>query len=172
MKDATPPLPALLPPELIAMMDKGVSVIVSACSLAMRPSIMRAVGSSITPGGGTITVYVSRQQSRQLIQDIASTGRIAVVFSEPASHRTVQLKAGSARIRCAEVADEAALVRYLASMEQEVAQVGFSPTYTRAMLAHRLDDVVAISFEPDQAFDQTPGPKAGAALPASPRNAA
>lgn len=170
MNAATPPLPALLPPELIAMMDKGVSVIVSACSLAMRPSIMRAVGSSITPG--TVTVYVSRQQSRQLIQDIASTGRIAVVFSEPASHRTVQVKASRARIRCAEVSDEAALARYLASMEQEIEQVGFSPTYTRAMLAHRLDDVVAISFEPAQAFDQTPGPKAGAALPALPRNIA
>ena len=58
MNAATPPLPALLPPELIAMMDKGVSVIVSACSLAMRPSIMRAVGSAITPDGGTVTVYV------------------------------------------------------------------------------------------------------------------
>ena len=41
MNAATPPLPALLPPELIAMMDKGVSVIVSACSLAMRPSMCR-----------------------------------------------------------------------------------------------------------------------------------
>jgi hypothetical protein len=171
MNAATPPLPALLPPELIAMMDKGVSVIVSACSLAMRPSIMRAVGSAITPDGGTVTVYVSRQQSRQLIQDVASTGRIAAVFSEPASHRTVQLKASSARIRCAEVSDEVALARYLASMEQEVEQVGFGPVFTRAMLAHRLDDVVAISFEPAQAFDQTPGPKAGAALPAIPRNA-
>ena len=32
------------------------------------------------------------------------------------------------------------------------------------MLAHRLDDLVAISFAPEQAFDQTPGPKAGAPL--------
>ena len=29
------------------------------------------------------------------------------------------------------------------------------------MLAHRLDDVVAIEFEPELAFDQTPGSKAG-----------
>ena len=57
-------------------------------------------------------------------------------------------------------------------MEQEVEQVGFRPIFTRAMLAHRLEDVVAISFEPVQAFDQTPGPKAGAALPAMPGNAA
>ncbi|MFC5520700.1 hypothetical protein [Polaromonas jejuensis] len=168
MNAAAPVLPALLPPDLIAMMDKGVSVIVSACSLEMRPSIMRAMGSAIAPDGRSITVYVSRQQSRQLIQDIASTGRIAVVFSEPDSHRTVQVKAGGARIRCAEASDEPALERYLASMEKEIERVGYAPAFTRAMLAGRLDDLVAISFEPAQAFDQTPGPKAGAPLPHGP----
>ena len=148
------------------MMDKGVSVIVSSCGLALRPSIMRAVGSVIAPHGRTITVYVSRPQSRQLLQDIATTGHIAVVFSEPASHRTVQVKASSARIRCAEPADAPVLARYLSSMEDEIQRVGYAPLFTRAMLVHQLDDVVAISFEPEQAFDQTPGPKAGAALPA------
>lgn len=159
-----------LPPDLVAMMDKGVSAIVSACGLDMRPSLMRAVGSAIAAGGDTITVYVSRPQSRQLLQDIASTGRVAVVFSEPSSHRTVQLKASSARIRSAEASDQAALTRYLASMEQEIGRVGFDPIFTRAMLASRLEDLVAISFEPSQAFDQTPGPKAGTALLKSPRS--
>jgi len=162
MTAATPT--TLLPPALLAMMDKGVSVIVGGCGLDMRPSIMRAVGSSVAAGGASITVYVSRPQSRQLLQDIASTGRIAVVFSEPASHRTVQVKGRNALIRAAEASDEAALCRYLQSMEQEIRQVGFEPVFTRAMLAHRLEDLVAISFEPSQAFDQTPGPKAGAAL--------
>lgn len=36
------------------------------------------------------------------------------------------------------------------------------------MLARRLDDLVVISFEPTQAFDQTPGPQAGAPLPHGP----
>lgn len=49
-------------------------------------------------------------------------------------------------------------------MQDEILRVGFDPTFTKAMLACQLDDVVAISFEPTQAFDQTPGPKAGAAL--------
>jgi hypothetical protein len=159
-----PPDSIALPPDWIAMIERGVSTIVSSCSLDMRPSIMRAVGSAIAPDGRSVTVYLSRPQSRQVIQDIASTGRIAAVFSEPASHRTLQLKANRARIRCADARDEPALARYLASMEHEVELVGFSPAFTRAMLACRLEEVVAISFEPAQAFDQTPGPKAGAAL--------
>jgi hypothetical protein len=154
----------LLPPEFVAMIDKGVSAIASSRDLANRPSIMRAVGSAISADGGQVTVYLARSQSRQLLDDVAATGQIAVVFSRPASHRTVQLKSSRASIRDALPADAAVLQRYVASMEQEIGQVGFGPTFVRAMLAHPLDELVAISFEPEQAFDQTPGPKAGAPL--------
>lgn len=148
------------------MVDKGVSTIVGSCDAKLRPSIMRAIGSSITLGGETVTVYLSRQQSRQLLLDVTATGRIAVVFSEPFSHRTLQVKAAQARIRAAQASDEAPLQRYLAAMEGEIARVGFEARFTRAMFAAKLDDLVVISFEPDEAYDQTPGPKAGTALPA------
>jgi len=67
-------------------------------------------------------------------------------------------------LRNAEAADEPVMARYLASMEHEIQQVGFAPHLTRAMLSHKLDDLVAITFEPEVAFDQTPGPKAGTRL--------
>lgn len=146
------------------MVEKGVSTIVSSCGANLRPSIMRALGSGITPDGERITVYLSRRQSRQVLLDVAATGRIAVVFSEPCSHRTLQVKASHAHIREAQAADEPLLQRYLAAMEQEIALVGFDARFTRAMLALNLDDLVAISFKPEAAFDQTPGPKAGRAL--------
>lgn len=160
MRTSTP----LLPPDLIAMVAHGVSTIVSSCDAALRPSIMRAAGSTISQDGRLITVYLARQQSRQLLQDVAANGHIAVVFSEPVSHRTLQVKACSARTRGALPSDQPILARYLAAMQDEILRVGFGPTFTKAMLACQLDDVVAISFEPTQAFDQTPGPKAGAAL--------
>lgn len=160
---------SLIPPELLAMMARGVSVIVASRDLALRPSMMRAVGSEVAPDGSAITVYVSRSQSRQLIQDVATSGHVAAVFSEPATHRTVQVKASRATLRNAETADVPVLARYLASMEHEIQRVGYAPPMTRAMLSHRLDDLVAIRFEPEQAFDQTPGPKAGALLSGSGR---
>lgn len=155
---------SLLSSGHIAMVDKGVSAIVSACDAQLRPSIMRAMGSSITPDGCTVTVYLVRRQSRQLLLDLAATGRIAVVFSEPLSHQTVQVKASQVRIRPAQAPDEPLLQRYRAAMEYELARVGFDARFVRAMFAWQLDDLVAISFEPEVAFDQTPGPRAGAAL--------
>lgn len=153
-----------LPAGFVAMMERGVSVIVGSHDAALRPSVMRAVGSRVADGGRDITVYLSRPQSRQLIQDLAATGRIAVVFSEPSTHRTVQLKASRVEMRNAGEDDVPVLAAYLASMEHEIRQVGFPPEITRAMFAHQLDQVVAVRFTPEQAFDQTPGPRAGAAL--------
>ena len=56
---------AQLPPDLVAMMARGVSVIVASRDAGMRPSLMRAVGSQVEAGGRDITVYLARPQSRQ-----------------------------------------------------------------------------------------------------------
>jgi hypothetical protein len=161
MPDTSAPL---LPAEYLALMARGVSVIVASSSAARVPSLMRAVGSHVADGGRQVTVYVSRSQASQLLDDIASSGQVAVVFSSPVSHQTLQLKSSQVTLRPMDVADLPILQRYRESMEQEVGAVGFPPTFTRAMLAHRIDDVVAIGFRPEQAFDQSPGPRAGTPL--------
>jgi hypothetical protein len=153
-----------IPPELLAMMLRGVSVIAASHDAQLRPSLMRAVGSALAPDGSTVTIYLVREQSRQLLQDLAAGGRLAVVFSEPSTHRSVQLKAARTQLRDAAPQDAPVLARYLASMEREIEILGHSAPFARAMLAHRLEQVVAVSFVPEQAFEQTPGPRAGANL--------
>lgn len=159
-----PASPSLLSPDWIAMVAGGVSTIASSCDAALRPSLMRAVGSTISADGCTITIFLARRQSRKLLQDLSTTGRIAVVFSQPSSHRTLQVKANRVQVRPMEAADHPLLDRYLLAMVQELIAVGVEPLLTRAMLAHTPDDVVAIQFEPADAFDQTPGSRAGARL--------
>jgi hypothetical protein len=155
---------AELPADAIAMIARGVSVIVASRDERLRPSVMRAVGSRIAPDGREITVYLSRPQSRQLLLDLAASGHIAVVFSEPSTHRSLQVKATRVQTRDAHAQDQPVLAAYLASMERELQAIGFPAGMAAAMLQHRLQDLVAVRFTPEQAFDQTPGPKAGAAL--------
>ena len=159
-----PPV-AALPSGFAEMMASGVSCIVSSCSATLQPSIMRAMGTLVQPGAAEITVFLSRSQAGQLLQDIADTGRMAVVFSHPASHRTVQFKARHPRLRDATEADLPVLQRYLCAMEDELAEVDIGRPFVHAMFSHCLEDLVALSFVPEQAFDQSPGPKAGAVLP-------
>jgi general stress protein 26 len=160
---AAKPMSALsqLSPDLVAMMARGVSVNVASRGASLRPSVMRAMASSVDAAAGTVTVYLARRQSAQLLRDIESTGCIAAIFSEPSTHITVQLKATATTLRDAKEEDRPALERYLASMEQEILRVGHPPPVTRAMLSWRLDDLVAVTFAPEQVFEQTPGSKAG-----------
>lgn len=155
---------ARIPSDMLAMMRRGVSVQVGSRGPDLRPSLARAVGSSIEPADGRITVYLWRPQATQLLADIVATGQLAVVFSEPRSHLALQFKSHQATVRPATDADRPALQRYLAAMEDELADVGYGREFARALLAHQHADVIAVSFEPDQAFDQTPGPRAGSAL--------
>jgi hypothetical protein len=163
--------PSLLAPEWIAMVAGGVSTIASACDAALRPSLMRAVGSTISADGRLVTIFLARRQSRQLLQNLAATGRIAVVFSQPSTYRTLQVKADRVDVRPMVEADRPLLDRYLAAMEKELVEVGVLPHFTRAMLSYTVDDVVAIAFAPTEAFDQTPGSRAGARIGAEPAKA-
>lgn len=158
----------LLSAEHIALVDQGVSAIVASRDAALRPSVMRAVGSRISADGRHVTVYLRPSQSRQLLADIAATGHIAVVFSDPPSHRTLQVKATAALLRPAGPEDEAVLRRYLVAMQHAVGQVGYGPDYVAAMLAAPPHDLMAVEFTPESAFDQTPGPRAGTPLPSPP----
>lgn len=159
-----PAPPVSFPPDHLAMMERGVSAIVASASRTLVPSVMRAVGYRLAPGATEITVYLTRSHSRQLLQDVADTGRVTVVFSEPSSHCTVQVKSSCARVVPA--GDDAAAVtqRYRVAMEHELDRVGFPREFAQAMLAHEPDDVVAIHLVPEVAFDQTPGPRAGMTL--------
>ena len=155
-----------LPAPLLELMRRGVSVNVASRDAALRPSLMRAMGSDVAEDGRRVTLFLARSQSAQLLQDVASTGRLAVVFSEPATHLSVQLKAVAAQLRPATEADRPILERYLASMEIELSRVGIPAQLVRALLAWRLDDLVAVTFTPQEAYDQTPGAKSGNLLEA------
>lgn len=157
-------MPALLSPAHIALIDQGVSVIVASRDAQLRPSVMRAMGSQISTDGSCITVYLRPSQARPLLADLAAGGPVAVVFSDPPSNRTLQVKAGSARARAATPADQAVLRRYQRSMRQRLGQIGFAAQYVAAVLTAPASDLVALEFTPEAAFDQTPGPRAGRAL--------
>lgn len=155
---------ALLSPDNVAFIARGVSTLVASRDAQLRPSVMRAMGSTVSPDGRCVTVYLSRFQARQLLSDLASCARIAVTFSQPASHRTLQLKARALRLRETTPQDEAVIEHYRAGMYRAVGEVGLGPSFVDAMLATDLDALVAVEFAPDEAFDQTPGPRAGHAL--------
>ena len=132
---------ALLSPSHIALIAQGVSAIVASRNADLLPSIMRAIGTQISPDGQLITVFLRASQSAQLLADIATCGPIAVVFSDPASNRTVQVKSGSARIRPATPGDQAVLRRYRGNRAAAARHLGMSRTTLWRRLKQISDEV-------------------------------
>lgn len=147
-----------------AFLQGGISMCVSACSRDNVPTLARATGCRISPDHRRVTVFVSAIQAATALECIRDTGSIAVVFSEPSTHRTVQLKGSDAVIGELSGDDLSIIERYRLSFAQELKPLGFIPTQIETLLAFPADEIVSLSFTPTAAFSQTPGPKAGEPL--------
>jgi hypothetical protein len=88
---------------------------------------------------------------------------VAVVFSEPSTHRTVQVKGIDAEVAPCGPDDAGLAQQYLRGFVDEISQLGFAADVAQTMLSYG-DGLMAVHFSIDAAFEQTPGPSAGEAL--------
>nr|WP_295836904.1 hypothetical protein [uncultured Azospirillum sp.] len=151
-------------------LDRSLSVNVATSDRDGRPLVARAVAArvspGIAPGSQWLTVLIDGHANAVLVAAVEETGRLAVVFTEPSTHRSIQIKD-----ECATVADptaeEAALPGpYINGFIAELAGLGFTEAFVRAVMAFDPADLVALHLDPAEVFDQTPGPKAGERIPA------
>ena len=156
--------PALVSPELAALMRRRVSIIVGSCDAQQRPHLMRALGCRLSPDRRELTVFLAEVAGREVLADLRENRRIAVVFSEPSTDRTLQLKGEDARVEPAAAGDHALVQHYIECFADEIAMLGFERELVKTLFAHRPDELVAVRFTPGEAYEQTPGPNAGAAL--------
>ncbi len=155
----------LLDEEGAAFVQSGVSIVAASRDAALVPSVGRAVGCRVAADRRRVTVFVAASQAPELIADLTACGRIAVVFSRPSTHRTLQLKADDAVVRPLAGGEAALPERYVAGFAADIAKLGHTEAQARTLVACVDGDLVAIDFTPGAAFEQTPGPNAGAPLP-------
>ena len=157
----------LLDEDTGAFLETGISIVAASRDDTLSPSIARASGCRVSADRRAVSIFLPSSQATRLVDDVRRCACVAVVFSRPSTHRTLQLKAEDARVRPA-TADEASVVeRYVEAFGREIGLLGHTDEQAQAMFAFRLDDLVAIDFTPSAAFEQTPGPKAGTPLAVS-----
>jgi hypothetical protein len=153
----------LLSAEDLALLNQGLSVSVASRDARNIPNMVRAVGHRVERSG-EVTVFLSRVDGRGVLEDLRDNGAIAVVFSQPSTARTVQLKGTGVAIATASAADFAAVARCREALAADLANAGFSREFALRLLDAPDEYIVAVRFLPRSAFDQTPGPRAGAPL--------
>lgn len=157
-----------LPPDLIDLVQSGMSITVAGRDERLVPSIAKGAGCRVGDDGREVTVLVFAEAAEAVLRDIATNRLVAVVFSRPSTNRTVQLKGRDALCVPTQPADLALVRRQLALFAADLGRLGWNEDFVQAVFWHDPTQLVAIRFTPDGAFAQTPGPGAGAALSLQP----
>jgi hypothetical protein len=157
-----------LPPSPIGaqqaeLIGRRVSIIVGSRDAALRPHLMRAVGCMLSDDRREVTVLINQRAAETVLADLRANGLIAVVFSEPTTHHTLQLKGTDAQVLPCDRAGEAVAERHLRRFVDELADIGIRADVARTLLA-REGGLAAVRFTVREAYEQTPGPQAGTAL--------
>jgi hypothetical protein len=152
----------VLSPEMASFCESGLSIVVGTRRTDGWPVAVHARGCRVD--GATLRVLVQRRESAPVLAGLAAGSGMALTFSRPADHRSIQLKAPGATIATSDAVDVAAVERQLAAYRAGLAAVGYLPSFLTSFTALDADDLAAILFRPTEAFVQTPGPGAGSAL--------
>lgn len=151
-------------------LDRSLSVNVATSDHDGRPLVARAVAArvspGISPGSERLTVLIDGRANAVLVAAVAATGRLTVVFTEPSTHRSIQIKDDGATVAAPTVDESALPGPYIDGFIAELAGMGFTEAFVRAVMAFDPADLVALHLEPADVFDQTPGPRAGERIPA------
>ncbi len=163
------PTPFRLDPDHLRFMTDGVSINTASSGAHGLPSQCRAFGCRVDDAGRRIRVFLSGAQAADLLRDVGQSRALAVVFSDPPTHRTIQLKGRDARVEPLSPGDPGVVAAYRTAFVACLRPLGFTEPMVRALLDCPDADLVAVAFTPEAAFNQTPGAQAGAPLLAGSR---
>lgn len=140
----------------------AVSIFAAATNPPNHPTIVRAAGCRVSGDRRRVTILVATKEP--FVEAIRATGMVAVTFTKPGTHETIQLKAKDARLTPRRRNDPELMERYAAAFMADVCPLGYSEELIRALLWCDPAEVSPITFCPNAAFLQTPGPRAGTPL--------
>jgi hypothetical protein len=159
---------SLLDAAHTAFITGAVGINLAACRPGGFPALSRAVGCRVAAERGQVSVLVGAAAAADVIDAVRRSGAVAVVFSDPPTHRTLQLKGSNAVVLPPEPGDVALAHAYRDAFSGVLAALGFSEAVVRAFLSCPDEDLLTVRFSPVAAFSQTPGPHAGEPLAGQP----
>ncbi len=164
MNDQVAAAPVLDAEHAAFIVQPGISVSVASRRAGNLPELGRALGCRVAPDRSRVTVLLPGEQLPELVEALRESRAIAVVFSQPSTHRTIQLKGVDAALEPVAPGDAALSAKWCDGFVAALAPYGIGEELVRAFLWSDPAALLAVSFTPCAAFQQTPGPGAGAPL--------
>jgi hypothetical protein len=155
---------SLLDAEDAAFVVGGVTISVASRDDACLPSVGRALGCRVTTDRTRVTLFLARKPNASLLADLMRSGAVSACFSQPSTHRTIQLKGSDASVGPVDARDLTLVRVQIDAKVAELVPLGYAEPLVRNVFSGEANDMIAVTFTPSSAFMQTPGPKAGKPL--------
>jgi general stress protein 26 len=147
-------------PALKEFLESGVAIQVGTAGADGKPHAVTGWGARINEDG-TVSIFIEAKRASRPLANLATNPKVAVIFGDPISYRSIQLKGQWRSTAPPSEEDQAWVVRHRDLFASSTALVGDNPNSIRNLW---MDEVMRIDFDVQQAFDQTPGPEAGRPL--------
>lgn len=145
-----------------SFMQSGLALIAASRNAENRPSSALVLACRVRDNGKLVTIVVRPSQCAELLRDVRESGAIAFACSQVGTHRSLQIKSGSAKVGAVDASDIGEIVAQTSAFIETVVSFDHLPEAMMRAYAHfDLHDLAVITFSPDQIFTQTPGPGAG-----------
>jgi hypothetical protein len=167
VSEKSPQCPVVVPRELKAFLEGGVSIVVGTRDADLVPEITRAWGLLVSKDRKSISLCVPLATSRKTLDNLADNVQMTVCCSLPTSYKTVQLKGKGFKTAHPSRADLAAVERHREAFGRLNKRIRISHQRSEAFWKRELERspvLIRLRFVPEQIFDQTPGPDAGSTL--------
>ncbi|WP_374435314.1 hypothetical protein [Tabrizicola sp.] len=117
--------------QIAAFIESGVSIVMGVAGPAGQARTGRALAARVV-GDGTIRIVYVEDGNTAITSAARSGGPIAVTFSAPLSHRTVQIKGFSSKTEELQREDEDYVRQQTEAFAQILAAVGEPPRFVQA----------------------------------------
>ena len=147
--------------DIADLVRHGVAVIVATRDAELRPELGRAWGPALSEDGERLTVCVEAAPESPMARNLASGSSAAAMLARLASHTTVQLKGTVVEVATPTQDRLDAVHEHVDAFVAETAAVGVPESIARALVA---PDLLTVTIEVRERFDETPGSRAGTPL--------
>lgn len=150
--------------DVAQFLQQGLSIHIATRDARMAPLGARALALRVDEDRRRLTVYVTETAAERLLPALESSRQAAVNVGRPEDDRACQVKGVLEGIRHADATDRQVIESQWRGLLNQLALIGVAPDAVASWVTW---PALAIELRATALFEQTPGPLAGAPLPAA-----
>ena len=148
----------MIPDKLVEFLHGPAIFFLGTRNEELRTSVSWAFGVIADPESDRVTIFVPTIENEEVLKDLKTNGMVALSTVDGATHEAYQLKGKYVEIRPTNEREKAVQEIHRTKAGARLVEAGMPPAMYQGFV---MDPSVAVTFEVEEIFMQTPGPGAG-----------